>query len=446
MSQQDDVPIGLLGGGISALAFAYYSGLDSIILEKEDRLGGLCRSFDMGGVSCDIGPHIFFSRNDEALEELKSFAPMHRLRRSNKILYKGEYVKYPFENDLYHLPVEDRRYCVETFVNNPYEGYDADNMLTFFYRTFGEGITRCYLEPYNRKIWKFEPAFMDLQMVGRIPKPPPEDIIRSAEGESTEGYTHQLHFWYPQSGGAESVIRGLRQRCGNIREVHLESAVEAVRRRPDGSFEVTAGGRRHDFPRIVSTIPLHELLPRLTPAPPPDVQAALQRMYFNSIHITVVNASRDNLGDNFSINLPDPEVPFHRLNKLDFLGEAYHIPGTCSLMVEITYRKHTPFDLPQDVIAELVVEHLDRLDLVPADAVNFARTMSFPYAYVIYDKAHRENTDKVLAWLESIGIMSIGRFGAFVYINTDQAIVQAKDAASRLLGVEIPFSQAQAAG
>ena len=45
-------------------------------------------------------------------------------------------------------------------------------MIQFFYKIFGEGITRTYLEPYNRKIWKFDPSFMDTQMVERIPKPP----------------------------------------------------------------------------------------------------------------------------------------------------------------------------------------------------------------------------------------------------------------------------------
>ena len=53
-------------------------------------------------------------------------------------------------------------------------------MLQFFLVTFGEGITDLFLRPYNEKIWKFDPSMMDTQMVERIPKPPPEDIIRSA--------------------------------------------------------------------------------------------------------------------------------------------------------------------------------------------------------------------------------------------------------------------------
>ena len=79
-------------------------------------------------------------------------------------------------------------------------------MLQFFLKNFGEGITRTYLEPYNRKIWKFDPTFMDTQMVERIPKPPKQDIIKSAKGINTEGYKHQLYFHYPIKNGIQSLF------------------------------------------------------------------------------------------------------------------------------------------------------------------------------------------------------------------------------------------------
>ena len=44
-------------------------------------------------------------------------------------------------------------------------------------------------------------------MVDRIPKPPLEDIIRSAEGNNSEGYLHQLFFHYPKKGGIESLVK-----------------------------------------------------------------------------------------------------------------------------------------------------------------------------------------------------------------------------------------------
>ena len=429
IASNDAAPVGLLGGGISALAFAHFCGQPAVIFEKEDRLGGLCRSFDCGGVAYDVGPHIFFSKNQEILDFLTGLTPMHKLRRSNKIFCEGRFVKYPFENELSALPQRERDWCLNSFLDNPYGEYPATSMLGFFYSTFGEGITRTYLEPYNRKIWKFEPSFMDLQMVERIPKPPPEDIIASAHGKATEGYLHQLHFSYPVRGGTESVVKALETLCGRRLTVHANCAVERVVKRPDGTFDVTAGGSTHRFERIVSAMPLHELVPRIEPPPPADVLAALRAMRYNSIHITVLQTEDDRLGDNFAVMVPRPDITFHRISKLDFLGESYHRPGTATLLAETTFRRGDRFDLPAQQISEMVAGDLEKIGFSSAAAIRHCETRTFPYAYVIYDLGHRRNTDLVLRWLASFGIKSFGRFGAFEYINTDEAVRRARETA-----------------
>ena len=184
--------ITILGGGLAAVSLAYFlqdeEKIEEItILEKEDGLGGLCRSIHKAGYTYDIGPHILFSKDKEMLDlMLEVTGQTNRLRRSNQIIHKGRYVQYPFENDLSKLPQEDLEYCITGFQNNPYENYEAQNMLQFFLKTFGEGITNLYLRPYNEKIWKHDPSFMDTQMVDRIPKPTDEEIMRSASGETVD--------------------------------------------------------------------------------------------------------------------------------------------------------------------------------------------------------------------------------------------------------------------
>ena len=431
VTTESNDPICILGGGVSGLFFCYYSGREAVLFEKEDRLGGLARSFDTQGVTCDIGPHIFFSRNQEILDFVTSLTPMHKLKRSNRILYKDRFIKYPFENELSALPEADRDWCLQTFLDNPYVGYKADDMLSFFYKTFGEGITRAYLEPYNRKIWKFEPAFMDTQMVERIPKPPREDIIASAAGEATEGYLHQLYFKYPDKGGTQSMIQTIADRCGARLTTNLSSAVEKVRCLPDGTFEIQAGGQSQVFPELVTTIPIHELMTIIEPAPPEKIRAAVDALRFNSIHITIVNVANDRLGDNFAVMVPHPDISFHRLSKIDFLGDKYNLPDSSTLMVEITYQAGGQYDLPATQISELVVEDLVRAKLTDRGGVHSAVTRSFQYAYVIYDLHHRRNIDLALAWLESLRIRSVGRFATFEYINMDQAVLRAKLAAEQ---------------
>ena len=167
-----NVDTAILSGGIAGLSLASFLDRPVAVLEREPAVGGLSRSYSLNGVAYDIGPHIMFSKNKEVLDLHTSLVPTNRIRRSNQIFFKGRYVKYPFENDLAALDPADRDYCLKEFLSNPYENYVPGNMLQFFLSTFGEGITKLYLQPYNEKIWKFDPAFMDTQMVDRIPKPP----------------------------------------------------------------------------------------------------------------------------------------------------------------------------------------------------------------------------------------------------------------------------------
>ena len=47
--------VGIIGGGISALALAYFLKHDYEILEKNSSCGGLCTTFNKNGFLYDIG-------------------------------------------------------------------------------------------------------------------------------------------------------------------------------------------------------------------------------------------------------------------------------------------------------------------------------------------------------------------------------------------------------
>ena len=59
----------ILGGGLSAISLAYYLQNNNIeeihIFEKDDTLGGLCRTYLKDGIEYDVGPHIIFSKDKE---------------------------------------------------------------------------------------------------------------------------------------------------------------------------------------------------------------------------------------------------------------------------------------------------------------------------------------------------------------------------------------------
>ena len=421
----------VLGGGIAGLSLASFLDSESIVLEKESTLGGLSRSYELDGVAYDIGPHIIFSKNKQVLDLHTSIIPTNQIRRSNQIFYKGRYVKYPFENDLSKLPADDRDYCLKEFLNNPYEDYEAGNMLQFFLKIFGEGITRLYLQPYNQKIWKFDPSCLDTQMVERIPKPPKEDVIASANGAETEGYTHQLYFHYPAQGGFQSLVNAYAERAAKKAEIRANSPALSIEGK-DGNWKVKTPDGVVEGDRLVNCMPLHELA-KILPMPQEPAQS-LERLKYNSIHIVAVHVTKDNIGDHFAIYFPEMDTLFHRMSKLNFLGESY-VPknGGSVLLVEVTFRPDSYLgSLSTEEIERQVVDGLHRMGMIDQADVAAVKTRTFKYAYVIYDLGHRSNTNCVLDYLRSVGIESAGRFAQFEYFNTDAVVESTMKLAAKL--------------
>src|SRR5262249_58037185 len=125
------------------------------------------------------------------------------------------------------------------------------NCEEWAYATFGRSIADKYLIPYNRKIWKLEPREMGLEWVGRVPKPPVEDVVKSALGIPTEGYTHQLYFRYPLHGGFEALVRAMIK---DPAQVHCDTPVRAIRKER-GRWAVDAAGQQRVYGHLGLAFP-----------------------------------------------------------------------------------------------------------------------------------------------------------------------------------------------
>ncbi len=429
--------IGILGGGLSGLVLA--SRLrDAEVLEGEDRPGGLCRSLTADGFTFDPhGSHILFSRNPEAMafyEELLR-GNVSRRRRNTKVFYKGRYVKYPFENGLSELPIEDNLACVLGYIE-AYVGRATGtspkptNFREWMYHRFGKGITERYLLPYNEKIWKTPAEDMAIEWVeGRVPDPPLVDVIKSSLGIPTEGYTHQLHFLYPREGGVECLIRGLLPRVARVRpRFHVTSI-----RKKGEVWVVSDGHEEREFERLVATIPIPELVAAMEDAPK-EVRAAGAALVHRSLVTVMVGIGRPDLNDFSWVYFPTPaDGKFNRISFPSNFSDRVAPAGTSSAMAEITC------DVGDDVwassdeaLTEHVVERADNLGVFKRPDVLVSRVARTRYAYVVFDRVHRRNLDLVEAYARKIGLHLLGRFGQFDYINTDQVILRALGLAREL--------------
>ncbi|HEU5312048.1 MAG TPA: FAD-dependent oxidoreductase, partial [Candidatus Eisenbacteria bacterium] len=107
-------PIVVLGAGPTGLSAAYHLGSEALLLEREDRVGGCCRSMTSGGFTFDLAGHIMFS-NDPYVHDLYLLLlrdNVHWQEREAWIYSKGVHTRYPFQGALYGLPPTVIQECI----------------------------------------------------------------------------------------------------------------------------------------------------------------------------------------------------------------------------------------------------------------------------------------------------------------------------------------------
>ncbi|MCU1228208.1 MAG: FAD-dependent oxidoreductase [Acidobacteria bacterium] len=425
--------IGILGGGISGIALAAYLDDDVDILEKRSRIGGLCATVVENGFTFDAaGPHIMFSKNKEVLGIMVAALGdnVHQRRRENRIWFKGSLVKYPFENDLASLPKEDTFECILGYLKNPHANEEPTNLADWSYKTFGEGISDKYFIPYNRKIWNYDPKKIGLEFVSRIPKPPMEDVLKSAIGIPTEGYLHQLHFYYPVEGGFEALVNAFASRVRG--SIEREWIVADVRRDGDLWRITSTTGDVRTYDTLVNTLPIHELLKVWSEAPQ-ETRDLAAKLRYNSLINVLVGVNEDRGYPYSALYIPDPEIMFHRVSFPKAFSERCGPVGQTPFMAEITTNEGDGiWELSDEEVIERTLRDLERVELLDRKNVNYTKVVRFTYGYPVYDLDYRANVTAMRESVAATGMHLLGRFAQFDYINSDVCIERALELSATL--------------
>ena len=412
---------GILGGGISGLCLQYFLKQPSEILEKATIPGGLCRTFYKDGFGYDLGGHILFTKNKAVSDLVEKFLGenIHQCRRENKILYKGKIVKYPFENGLSALGKEEAFECLIHYLNADYP--KPVNLKEWAYYTFGKGIAEKYFIPYNEKIWNIRAEELSLEFVDRIPKPPREDVVKSAMGIETEGYLHQLYFKYPKRGGVEALVKAM---ITDQTKMTCDFGIERIEKK-NKQWIVSSKHESKAFDHIVLSYPIHEAVKHFQDIPD-SVRDAIGNLRYNSMKIVMIAVNNESLLNHSAMYIPDPDVVCHRICFMGFFSKELVRPGTSSLIAEITTNAGDGIhELNDEQITERVISDLERVGVLKKNDVICTDVQNLTYGYPVYDHKYRKNATLFRDYFQSIGVSLLGRFAEFEYINSDECIRRA---------------------
>ncbi|MCA8949537.1 MAG: NAD(P)-binding protein [Planctomycetes bacterium] len=428
--------IAVLGGGISGTALARLlagDGHDAVVLEKTERAGGLCQSSRFGEFTFDrAGGHILFSRDQRVLDwqlaRCGGEAGTVKTVRNTKIRWHDRWVPYPFENGVGHLPQAAIVECVAGYVE-AYAGRRAGapcpaNFHDWVLWRMGEGFAQHFMLPYNRKIWECDLHRLSSGWVaGRVPEAPIEDILKSAIGVDTEGYTHQSVFWFPREGGFETLVRGTVE--GGGFELRTGVAIERVERR---GTQFAVDGEAFDL--VVNTVPLPQIADAIAEIPEP-IRADIRQLRPISLVNLMIGVRLDEPLPPLSwIYLPFPEQgPTNRVTYFSNYSPTNAPAGHGSFLAEVTHRG----DLKPDAAwAREVVAALGRAGILVPENVVLLEWCDNEFAYIDQDLEFAARIARVREWFDHSGYVTFGRFGRYEYHNSDQCIARAMQVAEHI--------------
>jgi len=427
----------ILGCGWSGILVAeIFGSSNTLCIDKELSLGGLLRSDYVNGFTIDVGgSHVIFSKDEYVLSKMIGFLGNNVVaheRRAYVNLY-GALVPYPLENGLYVLPPEERAEALISFIEvllSLDKDWRPKNLEEWIKGFFGNWFARKYLIPYNRKVWKRPLNEIDIDWVytpGRLPIPDWRDVVKSAVGIPTVGYREQSKFYYPLRGGIQALYNSVYERAQSKGVVFARGTrVTSVKILEEEGFLVNG---KYYAKGLINTIPLPELIEAVEGNAYEDLKQFSKHFDYNRVVVVAVAVNRQAPPSQHWIYVPDENIVFHRYAWLSNYS-PYNAPeGKGLILAEIT--------VPPNVIASLgvverVIKDLQRLNIIDEREVIFAKMYMNEYGYPVHKLDLGQTREAVVGYLYKLGIMSIGRWGSWRYVNMDSIVKQVENIGTSL--------------
>lgn len=439
------VPWLILGAGPTGLGAAYqlaaYPDQDWLLLEAAPEAGGLCASFkDPNGFVWDIGGHVLFSHYDYFDRAMQSFlgdGDWLDHQRESWIWMRNRFIPYPLQNNIHRLPPDDLYRCLLGLLDIARGPQSKPaNFREWIEATFGRGLADIFMIPYNEKVWAYPPETLSAHWIGeRVAVTDLARVLKNLVYQSDDiAWGPNNTFRFPREGGTGAIWRACADRLPaerlrfNTRAEHIDLDRRRV---------TTADGRVFGFDRLVTTIPLPDLI-RISGQDQwePLAQRGLRHSASHIVGLGLRGRPRAELAPKCWMYFPESDNPFYRVTVFSNYAPS-NVPdhrSQWSLLCEVAESEHKPVDrarLVDDVIAGALATRLieRREDII--DTWTYRAEYGYPTPSLYRDEA----LDAIVPGFEKREVYSRGRFGLWKYEvgNQDHSFMQGVELVERLL-------------
>ena len=436
-SDSRHVVIGAGPAGLTAARELAQQGRSVVVLEQAGIVGGLARTESYKGFHFDMGGHRFFTKVDEVQKIWQQVLGSDFLRRPrlSRIYYDGRFFHYPLKplNALAGLGLWRALLVVLSYLRWQLFPYKEERTFEqWVTNRFGRRLFLTFFKTYTEKVWGIPCSELRAEWAAQRIK---DLSLRSAVvamfvKPRTTIKTLIEEFDYPRLGPGmmwRATADEIRRAGGEVRLGAEVIEIRRTGRRVDG---VVVTGPRGEEPvrgdQFLSSMPVTELVLRLSPPAPDAVREAARRLtYRDFLTVCLIVDRPDPFPDNW-IYVHSPEVKVGRIqNFRSWSPDMVPDPTKGSLGLEYFCSEGDALWTMADAeLIRLGKEELERIGLARASEISDGCVFRVPKAYPVYDADYREHLDTVRGFVDGLeNLQTIGRNGLHRYNNQDHAML-----------------------
>lgn len=412
----DHVNIAILGGGISGLGAAFKAaevGVQAVVFEARRSAGGLLDNFTIEGFRFDHAVHLSFATED-LVRNIFDRTPYSTHPSVAYCFETDRWLKHPIQNNLFHLPVNDRVKLIKSFLERSSK-LEGDNYDLWLRHQYGDLIAERYPIRYTKKYWCTTASQMSTTWIAnRMRRAELDEILFGAMSPATPNHYYTTEMRYPKAGGYKAFIQPLIEsaevRCGH-RCISIDLKRKTI------SF---ANGALVRYGRLISSLPLPELT-SLANDVPEEIANAAKTLKATSIDLVSIGFNRKIVNDLW-FYIYDEDILASRAYSPSIKSPDNAPFGCSSLQFELYSRGPESMFDPKN-IRENTMYALKKMAISSGEDIVVYDHRRVRYGNVIFDKGMEERRDLVRSYFNSHNVKTIGRFGEWAYLWSNDSFM-----------------------
>ena len=433
-------PIGtaVLGGGPAGLTAAHVLGLrgaQAAVFEADGTVGGIAKTIEFKGYRFDLGGHRFFTKLkpiERLWEEVLGEEFLTRPRLS-RIYFNGKFLAYPLQakDVIARLGLVESFLCALSYLwSLRRRGRKAETFEEWVTVRFGKRLYNAFFRSYTEKVWGVPGSeIRSAWAVQRIKDFSLVKAVLAILGLQRKQVTTLIEeFRYPRLGPGQMWETFQARVEGRGIPVHLNHRVVSLNRSGARITSVIVATNSHltEYPveSVISSLPLSELVKRMSPAPPAEVLAAADRLRYRELCLVALMLDQEEPFPDNWIYLHDPGTRAGRVQNFAAWSRAMVPDGTSCLGVEyFCFEGDDIWEMPGPETVRLATDELARIGLIDPEKVIDGVKVRVPKAYPMYDSAYEEAVAVIREYVSGFeNLQTCGRNGLHRYNNQDHSM------------------------